>query len=96
MATEQGCTTYTTRWVEIPFTGDTVCCARCPLLETYARKQCRRSGEYILDEGQDEPEWRPELYREKAALVPVFYQYVQENAATGYATSYSEWQAARR
>lgn len=47
-----GCTTYTKLWVDINFTGEAedVCCARCPLLETYARKQCRRTGEYILDD----------------------------------------------
>ena len=44
-----GCTSYITRTVDIHFTGD-ICCARCPLLETYARKQCRRTGEYILDD----------------------------------------------
>ena len=44
------CTQYVSRTVEISFTGDTVCCARCPLLETYARKQCRKTGEYILDD----------------------------------------------
>lgn len=52
MATKNGCTTYTKRWVDINFTGEPeeVCCARCPLLETYARKQCRRTGEYIVDD----------------------------------------------
>lgn len=50
MATIDSCTTYTKRMVEIAFTGETVCCARCPLLETYARKQCRKTGEYILDD----------------------------------------------
>lgn len=44
------CLTYTKRSVDLYFTGDTVCCARCQLLETYARKQCRRTGEYILDD----------------------------------------------
>lgn len=50
MGKENGCTTYTKKWVDINFTGTEVCCARCPLLETYARKQCRRTGEYILDD----------------------------------------------
>ena len=50
MADKSSCTTYITRTVDINFTGDTICCARCPLLETYARKQCRRTGEYILDD----------------------------------------------
>lgn len=44
-----GTDSYIVTDVEIFFTGDTVCCDRCPLLETYARKQCRRTGEYILD-----------------------------------------------
>ena len=30
------------------FTEDP-CCDRCPLLETYARKQCRVTGEYLSD-----------------------------------------------
>lgn len=50
MSKDGGCTTYTKKWVDINFTGDEVCCARCPLLETYSRKQCRRTGEYILDD----------------------------------------------
>lgn len=41
---------YTKRTIDIFFPGDTVCCARCPLLETYARKQCRRTGEYIVED----------------------------------------------
>lgn len=50
MSDKAACTSYITRTVDINFTGDTVCCARCPILETYARKQCRRTGEYILDD----------------------------------------------
>lgn len=34
--------------VDIFFTGD-ICCDFCPLMETYARKQCRRTGEYLID-----------------------------------------------
>ncbi len=26
-----------------------VACAYCPMLETYARNQCRMTGEYIID-----------------------------------------------
>lgn len=50
--TDSACLTYTKRYVDINFTGnpEDVCCARCPLLETYARKQCRRTGEYIMDD----------------------------------------------
>lgn len=28
---------------------DEPCCDLCPLLETYARKQCRMTGEYLSD-----------------------------------------------
>lgn len=42
-------THYTHAKVDIFFTGDTVSCALCPLLETYARNMCRRTGEYIAD-----------------------------------------------
>ena len=46
---ENACLKYVSATVEIHFAGDTICCARCPLLETYARNQCRRTGEYIAD-----------------------------------------------
>lgn len=40
---------YTSATVDIHFPEDHVCCDLCPLMETYARKQCRRTGEYLLD-----------------------------------------------
>lgn len=47
---ESGVKYYTTAQVKIHFPENRVCCAFCPLMETYARKQCRRTGEYIADE----------------------------------------------
>ena len=47
---ESGVRYYTKATVEVSFPENRVCCAFCPLLETYARKQCRRTGEYIADE----------------------------------------------
>ena len=44
-----GCTKYTKTTLEIFFPEGHVCCDLCPALETYARKQCRRTGEYLLD-----------------------------------------------
>lgn len=44
-----GVLSYTTMRVNIHFPDGNVCCDLCPLLETYARKQCRRTGEYIVD-----------------------------------------------
>lgn len=40
---------YTRATVEINFPENLVECSLCPLLETYARKQCRRTGEYIAE-----------------------------------------------
>lgn len=40
---------YTEATVSIYFPEDRVSCQFCPLLETYARNQCRRTGEYIAD-----------------------------------------------
>ena len=47
---EGGCLTYTRLYIDINFPDDDVRCALCPLLETYSRKQCRRTGEYIRDD----------------------------------------------
>ena len=44
-----GVLSYTEATVSIFFEPDHVACAYCPLLETYARAQCRRTGEYIID-----------------------------------------------
>lgn len=40
---------YTKSTVEIFFEPEHVACQFCPLLETYSRNQCRRTGEYIID-----------------------------------------------
>ena len=40
---------YTTMLVDISFEKGEECCKYCPLLETYSRNQCRRTGEYIID-----------------------------------------------
>lgn len=64
-----GCTKYTTATVLIHFPEGKVCCDLCPLMETYARKQCRRTGEYLVDsrvtgawcplkyEGKEDNQW---------------------------------------
>ena len=44
-----GVSRYTVATVEIGFPYDNVCCDMCPLMETYARKQCRRTGENLMD-----------------------------------------------
>lgn len=40
---------YTTTVAMIYFPEGHKCCDLCPLMETYARKQCRMTGEYLLD-----------------------------------------------
>lgn len=50
MSFESGVKYYTAARVRIFFPEDRVCCGFCPLLETYSRKQCRATGEYILDD----------------------------------------------
>lgn len=47
--TTNGTTEYTHATVDIYFENDHVACAYCPLLETYARAMCRKTGEYIVD-----------------------------------------------
>lgn len=42
-------TEYIEAKVSIFFEKDHVSCQFCPMLETYARNQCRKTGEYIID-----------------------------------------------
>lgn len=42
-------TEYAAATVTIYFELDHIACAFCPLLETYSRDMCRRTGEYITD-----------------------------------------------
>ena len=46
---DDGVASYTKVVVDLYCPEDHVCCDLCPLMETYARKQCRRTGEYLLD-----------------------------------------------
>lgn len=50
MATKNSCTKYisTTAVIHFPYT-EGIQCKLCPCLETYARKQCRLTGEYLAD-----------------------------------------------
>ena len=50
MATRSSCTRYITAHAAIHFPEDEGArCSLCPCLETYARKQCRLTGEYLAD-----------------------------------------------
>lgn len=50
MATRNSCTRYISAKVVIHFPEqEGIQCKLCPCLETYARKQCRITGEYLAD-----------------------------------------------
>lgn len=46
---ESGVKYYTKATAEVYFPENRVACMYCPMLETYARNQCRRTGEYLVD-----------------------------------------------
>lgn len=46
---QNGVKWYSEAKVSFYFPEGHICCDLCPLMETYARKQCRRTGEYLLD-----------------------------------------------
>ena len=58
-----GVTEYTTATVEIYFEQGRETCQFCPLLETYSRNQCRRTGEYITDT-RGRGRWCPLIIKE--------------------------------
>lgn len=58
-----GCTEYTTATAEIFFEKGEEACRFCPMLETYARNQCRRTGEYITDT-RGRGRWCPLKFKE--------------------------------
>ena len=50
MATKISCTRYISAGLVIYFPeSEGIQCKLCPLLETYTRKQCRMTGEYLAD-----------------------------------------------
>ena len=44
-----GVSYYTKANVDVFFPENRIACMYCPMLETYARNQCRRTGEYLVD-----------------------------------------------
>lgn len=49
MANKNSCTDYTIAVAKLSFWDGPIRCEICPCLETYARKQCRMTGEYLTD-----------------------------------------------
>ena len=52
-------TEYTKATVDIYFEKDHVACQYCPILETYSRNMCRKTGEYIVDTRYTVGRWCP-------------------------------------
>lgn len=50
------CTKYVKATIDIYFQEEHVCCDVCPLMETYSRKQCRRTGNYLVDTRTIDPD----------------------------------------
>lgn len=46
---EGGVSRYIKTSVDIYFPEGHMGCNLCPMLETYSRNQCRRTGEYLMD-----------------------------------------------
>ena len=44
-----GVSYYTKATMEVYFPENKIACMYCCALETYARNQCRRTGEYLVD-----------------------------------------------
>lgn len=49
MKTSNGCTQYSLAIAKLSFWDGPIRCETCPCMETYARKQCRLTGEYLGD-----------------------------------------------
>lgn len=54
-------------------------------------RQCLIGGSSMLNDGTGQPEWRVDLFKEISVLVPVLYEYVQDNVANGYSVPWSVW-----
>ena len=62
-------------------------------LKDIAYRQCLLGGNYLLYDGSapGEDPVKAELCAEKAQMIPLFYDYIQQNHAAGYQTRWSQW-----
>lgn len=51
---DNGIMEYEVRYLPVYFPKGMVCCDLCLALETYARRQCRSSAEYLVQPGKHE------------------------------------------
>lgn len=64
-------------------------------LKDIAYRQCLLGGNYLLYDGSapGEDPVKAELCAEKAQMIPLFYEYIQENRASNYQMTWSQWKA---
>ena len=62
-------------------------------LKDIAYRQCLLGGNYLLYDGSapGEDPVKAELCAEKAQMIALFYDYIQQNYATGYQTKWGQW-----
>ena len=68
MTNESGVSEYVSAAVNIFFEPEHVACSYCPMLETYSRNQCRRTGEYIIDPRYTVGRYCPLNFNEKGEI----------------------------
>ena len=56
-------------------------------------RQYQIGGNYMLYQGDDPDEkpWKVELYKEKAAMIPLVYAYIQDSYQQGFPLSWAQW-----
>ena len=62
-------------------------------LKDIAYRQCLLGGNYLLYDGSapGEDPVKAELCAEKAQMIPLFYEYIQQNYATNFQTKWGQW-----
>lgn len=62
-------------------------------LKDIAYRQCLLGGNYLLYDGSTpgEDPVKAELCAEKAQMIALFYDYIQDNHAKGYQTKWGQW-----
>ena len=58
-------------------------------------RQYQIGGNYMLYQGDDPDEkpWKVELYKEKAAMIPLVYAYIQDSYQQGFPLSWAQWKS---
>ena len=60
-------------------------------LKDVVYRQYLLGGQYAMFSGAEKNSWKNDYYAEKTRMIPKFYQYVQENVASGFSMKWSEW-----